>query len=74
MSKFINYNVSDKHAAARIRATAALPEEDPAEISAIINPDGTVNTYNNLTRPDYITYAGQLLRDKVHAVLTGTTT
>ncbi len=53
------------------KAIESLPNENPREISAIINPDGTVSTYTSLSAPEWLHYNSRKLRDKVDAVLRG---
>ena len=57
------------HQKAVQKAIAALPTEDPSEISAVINPDGTVDTYTSLSAPDWLSYGSRILRNKVAEAL-----
>lgn len=57
------------HKKAVQKAIAALPNENPNEISAVINNDGTVDTYTSLSAPEWLHYDSRILRDKVNAVL-----
>lgn len=57
--------MNKKHQDAAKKAIAALPEENPAEVSAVINADGTVDTYTSLSAPEWMHYNSRILRDKV---------
>lgn len=59
------------HEQAAQKAIAALPNENPAEVSAVINPDGTVDTYTRLSAPEWLHPNSRILRDKVAAALRG---
>ena len=50
-------------------ATKALPNENPVTIAAVINTDGTVDTYTSLSAPEWLHYDSRVLRDKVAAAI-----
>jgi hypothetical protein len=60
----------NKYQQAVNKAIKALPNENTSEISAIINPDGTVDTYTSLSAPEWLSYSSRILRDKINRVLT----
>lgn len=59
------------HKQALKAAISALPNENLSEISAVINPDGTVDTYTTLSAPEWLSYSSRKLRDKVDAAIRG---
>ena len=61
----------NKHQQAVKTAILALPNESQSEISAVINPDGTVDTYTTLSAPEWLSYSSRKLRDKVDAAIRG---
>lgn len=57
------------HEKAAQKAIAALPNEDPREIRACINPNGTVDTYTFPFVPEWLATSSKKLRDKIHNAL-----
>jgi len=51
------------------KAIQALPNEDPKEVEAIINRDGTVDTYIFPFVPDWLSASSKHLRLKVAEIL-----
>ena len=62
-------NVMKKHEIASKMAIALLPNEDQKEISAVINTDGTVDTYTSLSAPEWLHPNSRRLRLLVADVL-----
>jgi hypothetical protein len=51
------------------KAIEALPNEDPKEVAAVINRDGTVDTYIFPFVPDWLSTSSKHLRLKVAEIL-----
>lgn len=60
---------NEKHEQAAQKAIAALPNENPREIRACINPDGTVDTYTFPFVPEWLSKSSKNLRDKIQSAL-----
>ena len=65
-AKFVKMTAHEKAAQ---KAIAALPNENPNEIRACINPDGTVDTYTFPFVPEWLATSSKKLRDKIYDVL-----